>query len=71
MRVQERPGNINGLQKGPRPRKVLAKARDPSEALGPRSGSTVPLDWVILRFLSGQTHSNFTSRVYVPPPGSL
>ena len=66
MRVQERRGNINGLQKGPRPRKVLARTRDPSKALGSRLGSTVPLDWVILLSPGGQAHSNFTSRVYVP-----
>jgi hypothetical protein len=33
----KRPGNTNGLQKGPRPRKMLAKGRNP---VGPRPGQT-------------------------------
>jgi hypothetical protein len=35
----KRPGNTNGLQKGPRPRKMLAKGRDP---VGPRPGRCLP-----------------------------
>jgi hypothetical protein len=35
----KRPGNTNGLQKGPGPEKMLAKGRDP---VGPRPGRCLP-----------------------------
>jgi hypothetical protein len=37
----KRPGNTNGLQKGPRPREMLAKGRSP-EGPRPRLGARVP-----------------------------